>query len=252
MKKLKFNILKSDGVELAAKMDMPDTGEPVNYGIFAHCFTCGKDLKLIKYISGILIGDALSLLRFDFTGLGESGGNFADTTFDGAVDDLLQTAGYLGKNFSLPAFLIGHSMGGPLVLAAAKKLESVRAVVLIASTDNLKGFSDKLLTKNAAAMHDGLFSINVSGRKYSLKQQFFESLSGTDIPELARTLGKPVLLIHAAGDTTVNIKAAHSLFEAAEYPKAIVTTGSSEHLFNDRKEAEFLGRLIKSWLSAYI
>ncbi len=252
MKKLKFNIPKASGIELAAKMDMPEAGEPDNYGIFAHCFTCGKDLKLIKYISGVLAESRISLLRFDFTGLGESGGNFADTTFEGAVGDIIEAAGYLDKNFGQPSFLVGHSMGGPLVLAAAGRLDSVKAVVLIASTDNLAAFGERLLTKKAAPMADGSYSVNVSGRKFNLKKGFFDSMMNTDIPSLVKSLGKPVMIIHASGDSTVGVTAANTIFENAGYPKALVITASSEHLFNDRKEAEHLGRLINSWLTAYI
>lgn len=252
MKKLKFNITKKDGIELSAKMDVPDSGEPVSFGIFAHCFTCGKDLKLIKYISEILAESRISLLRFDFTGLGESGGNFADTTFEGAAADLLVASDYLSAHYASPTFMIGHSMGGPVTLAAAKQLDTVKAVILIASSDNLRNFSEMLFAKKASPQPDGSYIVTISGRKFNLKKPFFDSLMNSDVISLVKALGKPLLILHAVGDRTVDITSAHSIFEAAAYPKAIVTIDGNEHLFSDRNDADYLGRLIKSWISAYI
>jgi len=241
----------SRGAELSARLDRP-AGKPRAYAVFAHCFTCSKDINAARRISGALAGLGIAVLRFDFTGLGSSEGEFANTNFSSNVADLVRAAEFLGKNYQAPQLLIGHSLGGAAVLAAAYELDDVRAVATIGAPADAhhvtRNFNAHLGDINTA----GSAEVTLGGRKFTIEKQFVENLKSARVRENLRNLKKSVLIMHSPIDETVGIENAAQLYEAAFHPKSFISLDGADHLLTNARDAGFAADMIAAWAQRYL
>lgn len=239
------------GAALAARLDLPD-GPVRAYALFAHCFTCSKDLTAVRRIAAELAREGVALLRFDFTGLGSSEGEFASTNFSSNLADLVRAADYLRTHFQAPSVLIGHSLGGAAVLAAAKDIAEVNAIVTIGAPADTGHVLENFGSRLEAIEADGAADVELAGRTFRLEKQFVEDVSGQRIREAVSTLKTPLLVLHAPRDQSVGIENATEIFQAAKHPKSFVSLDTADHLLSDPQDAAFAGRVIAGWLSRYI
>lgn len=239
------------GASLAARLDMPN-GKVRAFALFAHCFTCSKDLVAARRIAADLSRAGIAVLRFDFTGLGSSEGEFASTNFSSNVGDLLAAAGWLRDNHSAPSLLIGHSLGGAAMLAVAADIPEARAVVTIgapADTDHvLANFGSDLATIE----RDGQADVTLAGRSFRIARQFVEDVRGVRLAERIRAMRKPLLILHSPLDEIVGIDNATSVFIAARHPKSFVSLDKADHLLTRAEDAAFAAAVIAGWASRYL
>lgn len=240
------------GQSLAARLDLPIDGSPDGYALLAHCFTCSKDLRGLRRLSSALAQAGFAVLRVDFTGLGESEGEFAQTTFSSNVSDLEAAARFLEANYEAPSLLVGHSLGGAAVLAAAPKLSSVRAVATIGAPAHpshverlIKGSREDIDSRGEAM-------VDIGGRPFPISKQFLADLRASRLPDSLSELNRPLLLLHSPRDAIVGVDNARELFDAAKHPKSFVSLGSADHLLTSPADADYAGNLIASWAKAYI
>ncbi|MDK1489858.1 bifunctional alpha/beta hydrolase/OsmC family protein [Sinorhizobium sp. 7-81] len=239
------------GAILAARLDLPN-GPLRAYALFAHCFTCSKDLAAARRIAAELAREGIAVLRFDFTGLGSSEGEFASTNFSSNVADLLSAADYLRQHYQAPALLIGHSLGGAAVLAVAKDIPELRAVATIGAPADvghvLKNFGTSLEEIEASGAAD----VDLAGRKFLVRKQFVEDARAQRIKDAVASLKKPLLILHAPLDQTVGIENANEIFLAAKHPKSFVSLDKADHLLTDPEDSAFAGRVISGWMTRYL
>lgn len=240
------------GQTLTGRLEQPIDGTPSAYALFAHCFTCSKDLKAIREIARTLARAGIATLRFDFTGLGDSEGDFAETTLSHNVTDLLDAAAFLEESYEAPRLLLGHSFGGAAVLQAAAGLPRVQAVATIASPFDPNHITSVLRGARETAEAQGEVIVTIAGRSFELRREFFDDLAETAVRERLRTLGRPLLILHSPADKVVGIENAQLLFEAAEHPKSFVSLGDSDHLLTREGDTRYVGELIASWAARYI
>ncbi len=238
------------GQMLAGYLESPEGSAPRAYGVFAHCFTCSKDYKAVYHVSRTLAENGIAVLRFDFTGLGESEGDFSQTSFSTNVDDLRAAARFLKERFAAPRVLLGHSLGAAAVLHAAAELGSCRAVATIAAPFDPAG-RDFLAEAREEAARTGRAQVEIGGRPFSLERLFFEDLDRIRVPELLGRLGKPVLFFHSPTDEITPFANGLRLFEAAREPKSFVTVDGADHLLSDREDARFVGQIAAAWMRRY-
>jgi len=240
------------GQQLAAQLDLPVDGKPMAYALFAHCFTCTKNLRAVTNISRALTQEGFAVLRFDFTGLGESEGDFADTNFSSNVADLVAAADYLAETAAAPQLLIGHSLGGAAVLQAASQIPGAQAVVTIGAPANpvhvKETFHESLETIEA----NGEATVQLAGRPFRIKKQFLDDLEATKMQSTIRELKRALLVMHAPLDNTVGIDNAAEIFAAAKHPKSFVTLDQADHLLMDPADSHYAGAMIAAWVQKYI
>ncbi len=242
----------AQGEALAARLDVPPDGRPRACAIFAHCFTCSKTLSAVSHISRALVNEGIAVLRFDFTGLGESEGDFADTTFSSNVADLLAAAAFLEREHQAPALLVGHSLGGAAVLCAAAHLPSVRAVVTIGAPFDPAHIRHLFADGIDEIAAQGEATVDLGGRPFVIKQEFLDDLSEAGSRDHIAHLGKALLVMHAPADKTVSIDNARRIFEAARHPKSFVSLDAADHLLTEPADARYAGRVLAAWADAYI
>ncbi len=239
------------GHRLAARLDRPD-GPHLATALFAHCFTCGKDIHAARRISQRLAAMGIAVLRFDFTGLGHSQGEFANTTFCSNVADLSCAAGWLAERDMAPALLIGHSLGGSAVLRAASDIPSAKAVVTIGApfdpahvTETFAHALDRIEAQGAA-------QVSLGGRPFTIGQDFVKDVGAQDLEPAIGHLGKALLVLHAPRDAVVDISNATRIFMAAKHPKSFVTLDDADHLVSDPDDAEYTAGVIAAWARRYV
>jgi alpha/beta superfamily hydrolase len=238
--------------KLSAKLDAP-TGTPRAYGIFAHCFTCSKDVLAANRISQGLAAQGIAMLRFDFAGLGASAGDFADTNFSSNVDDLLAAADFLRTRFAAPKLLVGHSMGGAAVLAAAARIPESRAVVTIAAPSDPRYVVDCLLTEHLDTIARlGEARVRLAGRNFNIRQHFVDDAAQHALADRIAALGRALLVLHAPQDDTVAFSNAQRIFASAQQPKAFVALDGVDHLVTNKDDAAWITGLIAAWSVRYI
>src|SRR5689334_15238884 len=213
----RFDFVNARGHRLAALLDLP-TGEPKAYALFAHCFTCGKDVSAARRIAQALTALAIGVLRFDFTGLGASEGEFANTTFSSNVADLLAAAGALRERRRAPTILIGHSLGGAAVLAAAADVPEARAVVTIAAPSDPAHVTGLFRDRLADIAQHGEIEVSLEGRQFRIRRTFLDDVAEQNLREKITQLHKALLIFHSPTDSRVGIENASRIFEAAKHP----------------------------------
>ena len=239
------------GAKLAARLDLP-AGRIRAFALFAHCFTCSKDIPAARHIAGALSAEGIAVLRFDFTGLGGSGGDFSSTGFSSNVDDLKLAADFLRTNYEAPQLLIGHSLGGAAVLSVAADIPEVRAVVTIGAPSdadhvihNFKGSVNEIREKGSG-------NVDLAGRSFTIRKEFLDDLEAQTVKERTAQLGKALLVMHAPLDDTVGIDNATDIFVAAKHPKSFVSLDKADHLLTRGEDAAYAARVIAGWASGYL
>lgn len=238
--------------KLSAKLDTPD-GAPRAYGVFAHCFTCSKDVLAATRISQGLAELGVAMLRFDFAGLGNSAGDFADTNFSSNVDDLVAAADFLRERFAAPALLVGHSLGGTAVLAAAQRIPESKAVVTIASPSDPHYVVNRLFAEHLDTIaQQGEARVRLAGRNFNIRQQFVDDAGQHQLHDKIATLGRALLVMHAPQDDTVDMDNAGRIFALAQHPKSFVSLDGIDHLVTGREDAAYVAGLIGAWSTRYL
>ena len=240
------------GHQLAGLLDLPESAEPRGWALFAHCFTCGKNLKSTRHISRALTLRQMGVLRFDFTGLGDSQGDFASSHLSSNIGDLVAAANWLTQNAGGPDILIGHSFGGAAVLQATSLIPAVRAVVTIAAPFDPKHVTHLLDTAMGEIKEKGSARIEIAGRSFTLGKEFVADLATHKSEERIRTLGRPLLVLHSPSDPVVDIDNARLIFQAARHPKSFVSLDQTDHLLSKAADALYVGELIACWASRYL
>ena len=248
----KVRFENADGNALAARLDRPDGESPCAFALFAHCFTCSKDLRAAGAISRALTRHGIAVLRFDFTGLGESEGEFADTNFSSNVEDLIAAADYLGEHHEAPRILVGHSLGGAAVLQAAQRLDSVQAVSTIGAPYDPEHVTQHLQDAVEDIEETGEARVQLAGRTFTIRKQFLDDLAATRMETTIRTLDRALLIFHSPVDQTVGANNAAKIFQAAKHPKSFVSLDDADHLLTDRSDAEYLGVVLGAWAEKYV
>ncbi len=241
----------SQGAKLSARLDTP-AGTIRGYAIFAHCFTCSKDIHATKRISVELSRQGIAVLRFDFTGLGNSKGDFASTNFSSNREDLIVAANYLRDNFEAPSLLIGHSLGGAAVLSIASEIPEVKAIVTIGAPSEANHVVHNFGVKLDEIQNAGEAVVSLGGRDFSIRKQFLDDLEANDVLEKVAKLKKPLLVLHSPIDETVGIENATQIFVAAKHPKSFVSLDSADHLVTNDRDADFAASVISAWAVRYI
>ena len=248
----KVAFLNRDNQELKGRLELPLNQKPHNFAVFAHCFTCNKNLSAVKNISRALTANGFGVLRFDFTGLGESDGDFENTNFSGNVDDLISAANFLTENFAAPTVIIGHSLGGAAAIFAASKLNSIKAVATIGAPSNPKHVQNLLRSNIDEIKANGKAVVDLGGREFTIKKQFLDDLDAQSLPEVAKNLSKALLIIHSPQDSTVEIKNAEEIYVAAKHPKSFVSIDGADHLLLKKEDSLYVGNLIANWTKRYL
>ena len=251
MKSLKLEFPGHDGSLLAARLDLP-MGEPRAWALFAHCFTCGKDIFAASRISAGLVESGLAVLRFDFTGLGTSEGEFANTDFSSNVDDLVCAAEYLRAHHQAPALLVGHSLGGAAVLAAAGRMPEVRAVATVAAPAEPVHVTHLFGSHVEAIREHGALEVDLGGRPFTITRAFLDDLESTRLRDRVANLGRALLVLHSPRDEIVGADQARRIYEAARHPKSFVSLDSADHLLRRREDAVYAARVIAVWAERYL
>lgn len=242
---------RGDLGELAGRVRRP-AGPARGWALFAHCFTCGKDGLAARRIAAGLAAAGVGVLRFDFTGLGSSAGEFANSTFSSNVADLVSAADYLRRTYTAPALLIGHSLGGAAVLAAAADIPEARAVVTIGAPADVGHVLHLLGSSLEQIRADGEAEVTLAGRPFRIRRSFVEDAEGQRLEAHVRSLGRALLVMHAPRDDTVGIDNASRIFLAARHPKSFVSLDEADHLLTDKAAAAYAAEVIVAWASRYL
>ena len=247
----RFQFTGSDGHQLAATLDLPDR-EPIAYALFAHCFTCGKDVLAARRIARELANKGIGVLRFDFTGLGSSEGDFANSTFSSNVDDLVLAADHLRNTHKAPAILIGHSLGGAAVLAAAAEFPMPRR-----SSPSRRHPIPPMSrifsrTRSRISARQGKVEVSLAGRPFNIKREFLDDIAEHNLMAQVAQLHKALLVMHSPTDDTVGIDNATRIFLAAKHPKSFVSLADSDHLLSKKSDAIYVADLIAAWVMRYL
>ena len=251
MPSTKITFPGSQQAALAGRLDTPDQ-PPRAWALFAHCFTCSKDSKAAAYIARALARAGLGVLRFDFTGLGSSDGDFANTGFSSNVDDLVAAADWLRAEHGAPSLLIGHSLGGAAVLAAAGQIADCKAVATIGAPFDPAHVVKQLGQGVEQIMSEGEASVQLAGRSFTVRRAFIEDLTSQRQTERIRALRRPLMVLHAPLDTTVGIDNAGQIFQAALHPKSFVALDGADHLLSRPDDAQFAADVIGVWAGRYL
>jgi uncharacterized OsmC-like protein/pimeloyl-ACP methyl ester carboxylesterase len=251
MKSTKLKIVNRKGLSLNAHLELPANQKPNYYAIFAHCFTCSSSLSAVRNVSRALTQDGFAVVRFDFTGLGRSEGEFADSHFSANVEDLLDVHGYMAEHYDAPSLLIGHSLGGAAVLVAASKIEAVKAVATVGAPAKV-GHVTHLFSHQVEDIKDkGNIKVNIGGRPFVINEDFIAEFDKTDLPTIVKNLRKPLLIMHSPFDKIVGVENAEQLYHNAHHPKSFVTLDDSDHLLTEKKDSQYVGDVIGTWAKRY-
>jgi len=247
----RFQFTGEGGHQLAASLDLPER-EPLAYALFAHCFTCGKDVLAARRIAAALAAKGIAVLRFDFTGLGSSEGDFANSTFSSNVADLVRAADHMRETRKAPAILIGHSLGGAAILAAAEKIPDAKAVVTIAAPSDPAHVTGLFRDRIDDIRTHGQVEVSLAGRPFRIKREFLDDIAEHGLMAHVTNLHKALLVMHSPTDDTVGIDNATRIFVAAKHPKSFVTLAGADHLLSGKRDAAYVADVIAAWATRYL
>ncbi|MEZ7504793.1 alpha/beta hydrolase family protein [Flavobacterium sp. Arc2] len=247
--KMKFK--NSQGQHLAALLELPNE-KPLGYAIFAHCFTCNKNLTAVRNIGKALNSKGIAVFGFDFTGLGESEGDFEDTNFTSNVDDLNAAADFLKSNYEAPSILIGHSLGGAAVLFAKHQIPSIKAIVTIGAPANPSHISHLFSDSVSEIIENGIAELSIGGRPFKIKEHFLNDIKSQKIEVAIANLNVPIMIFHSPIDQTVEIDNAAKIYKTAKHPKSFISLDKADHLLSDKEDSEFVGLMIAAWSKRYL
>jgi alpha-beta hydrolase superfamily lysophospholipase len=252
MPRTKVEFKNKDNYTLAGALELPEQGAPRAFAIFAHCFTCGKDVVAASRIGRELAERGIGVLRFDFTGLGGSDGDFASTTFSSNVSDLEAAAEFLAREYQAPRVIIGHSLGGAAALVAAKRISSIEAVATIAAPSTPQHvkhlFTDQTCDINA----DGQADICIGERRFAIGADLLKDLEEWPLERTIGKLRKPLLIFHSPADTVVELSEAELIYQAAKHPKSFISLGDADHLLSRADDAEYVAAVLRAWVGRYL
>jgi len=252
MKINKVTFSNSEGDQLTARVELPDDEQQRAYALFAHCFTCNKNLSAVRNISRSLTSSGFGVMRFDFTGLGESEGDFADTNFSSNIQDIQEAVRFLEKEYQAPSLLIGHSLGGAAVLYAASDIHSVRAVATIGAPADPNHVTQLISSGLGEINEKGYAEVSIGGRPFTIKKQFLDDLQAVNMPTVLTKMGKALLIAHSPQDQIVGISNAADIFKAARHPKSFISLDGADHLLSDSRDSAYIGKVIAHWAERYI
>lgn len=239
------------GEALAAALEIP-SGRPRAFALFAHCFSCSKDIKAAREIARALRAEGYAVMRFDFTGLGASEGDFANTNFSSNVEDLVKAADYLRTEFEAPSLLIGHSLGGAAAIVAASKIPEIKGVAVIGAPAEADHVAMQIGDKREEIETRGVATVSLAGRPFTIKKQFLDDLAAQNVTDAASKLDRPLLIMHAPLDQTVGIDNATRIFVAAKHPKSFVSLDTADHLLSDAKDARYAAGVLAAWSARFV
>jgi uncharacterized OsmC-like protein/alpha-beta hydrolase superfamily lysophospholipase len=247
----RFTFPGQDGQQLAARLDLPE-GPHLATALFAHCFTCSKDIPAARRIAARLSSMGIAVLRFDFTGLGHSEGEFENTNFTTNVQDLVAASAELARRGMCPSLLVGHSLGGATVLKAAPEMKNIKAVVTLGAP-----FDPEHVTKNFTdalpqIIRDGVAEVSLGGRPFRISNDFLQDIAKGKLTPAIASLNAALLVLHAPRDATVSIDNASEIFLAAKHPKSFITLDGADHLLSRAEDAEYAADVIATWAKRYI
>jgi len=251
IRKERFEFQNDVGEQLAGLLERPE-GPIAAVALFAHCFTCSKDIAAASRISRALAANGMAVLRFDFTGLGHSEGEFANTNFSSNVSDLRRAADALRERLQAPQLLVGHSLGGAAVLAVAADIPEVKAVVTIGAPSDPSHVAHLLKDKRTEIETEGEAEVSLAGRTFTIKRQFLSDIESHRLAERIRTMGKALLVMHSPVDEIVSIDNASEIFLAARHPKSFISLDKADHLLTKRTDSQYVAATIGAWARRYL
>ena len=252
MKTIKLKFPNKEGEQLAARLEMPVDKRIYAYALFAHCFTCSKNLMAVTHISRALTARGIAVLRFDFTGLGESEGDFEDTNFSSNVSDLIAAANYLEEHYQQAQIIIGHSLGGAAVLMAAAQLKYIKAIATIGAPADPTHVTHLFQNSIEQIESTGKAEVSLGGRPFTIKKQFVNDLAEYEKSGVIKELRRPLLIMHSPQDDVVDIKNAEKIYVSAMHPKSYVSLDGADHLLTNKGDAAYVGQVIAAWASRYV
>lgn len=252
MKTIKLNFKNKRGIKLSARLELPVDGKPDAYAVFAHCFTCNINLTSVRNISRALTLNQIGVLLFDFTGLGNSEGDFADTNFSTNVGDLISAVEYLEERDKAPQLLVGHSLGGAAVLLAAAQLPQIKAVATVGAPADPPHVAHLFDNKLEQIEKDGQAQVDIGGRNFTIKKQFIDDLEAQLLHLVIHQLDQAILVLHSPQDKTVGIENAAKIYTAARHPKSFISLDGADHLMSNKADAAYVGHMIAGWAMRYL
>jgi uncharacterized OsmC-like protein/pimeloyl-ACP methyl ester carboxylesterase len=251
MKTTQLEIKNKKGLKLQAYLEVPANQKPSHFAIFAHCFSCNSNFKAVKNISRSLTNHGFGVVRFDFTGLGKSEGEFAESHFSANVEDLIDVNNYLERHYKAPSVLIGHSLGGAAAIVAASKLKNIKAVSTIGAPASVEHVTHLFSHAIEAVATKGEVEVHIGGRPFKINQDFVADFSKTDLLEIIKKLRKPLLVLHSPIDKIVGIKNAEEIYQNAQHPKSFISLDNADHLVTKTEDSLYIGNMIGSWVQRY-
>ena len=251
MNTLRLEIKNRKGLKLQAYLELPANQKPNHFAIFAHCFSCNSNFNAVKNISRSLSNHGFGVLRFDFTGLGKSEGEFAESHFSANVEDLLDVSNYLEKHYKAPSLLVGHSLGGAAVIVAASKLEHIKAVATVGAPATVSHVTHLFSHGTDDIQEKGDVEVKIGGRPFKINQDFVNDFGKTDLPKIIKKLRKPILVMHAPFDKVVGIENAHQIYHNAIHPKSFISLDDADHLLSKQTDSIYVGNMIGTWVERY-
>ncbi len=248
----KISFKNSNNEELSGRIDFPLTDKPKAFVLFAHCFTCSKNLKSVEHISQAFTSQGMAVLRFDFTGLGQSKGDFSDTNFSTNLSDLKDAYSYLEQHYQAPQIMVGHSLGGAAVLHVSGELSAVKAVATIGAPSTPTHVAHLLDSGKNELEEKGEAEVNIGGRPFKMKKQFLDDLEANEKKGIIKNLKKALLILHSPQDNIVSIESAQEIYVEAMHPKSFVSLDGSDHLMTKESDARYAASVIANWSLRYI
>lgn len=248
----KIEILNKQGEKLAAKLQLPTSQKVLQYALFAHCFTCNKNLTAIKHITRALNQSGIGVLTFDFTGLGDSEGSFEETNFSSNIEDLISVSDYLKDNLKAPELIIGHSLGGAAAIVASSRIDSIKAVATIGAPSSTTHVSHLFSEDIEKIKSNGVAEVSIGNRPFTVKKQFLKDIESNNLKNILSKNSKPILILHSPIDETVGINNAAELYQTAHHPKSFISLDTANHLLTDSADSLYAGQMIANWATRYI